>query len=98
MRIDSYFGPQQASEAGRSQQHPTASSLSSRVEPQADEAQLSGAHVQVQALAAQASQLPEVREARVQALRDAVQSGNYRSSASSTAASMMTEMIFRRSA
>src|SRR5690348_10766849 len=42
-----------------------------------DQAQLSGAHVQVQALAAQASLLPEVRDERVQALRLAINSGNY---------------------
>ena len=58
-----------------------------------DEAQLSGAHAQVQALAAQAAQLPEVREQRVQALRQAVQGGQYRPSPEKTAGAVFEHMI-----
>lgn len=97
MRIDPYFGAQQTSETGRSQQN-AAVSTSSNAEPQADQAQLSGAHAQVQALAAQASQLPEVRQAKVQALREAVQNGQYHVSSSLIAGSLMSEMTFPRGA
>jgi flagellar biosynthesis anti-sigma factor FlgM len=45
-----------------------------------DEAQLSGAHTQVQALAAQALQFPEVRQEKVNALRQVVANGNYQPS------------------
>lgn len=42
-----------------------------------DSAQLSGAHLQVQALVAQALQFPEVRQEKVDALRQSVLSGSY---------------------
>jgi flagellar biosynthesis anti-sigma factor FlgM len=42
-----------------------------------DQAQLSGAGAQVTALTAQVLQLPEVRQAKVQALRQAVEAGSY---------------------
>src|SRR5260370_35406950 len=42
-----------------------------------DQAQLSGAHVQVQALAAQAAQFPEIRGGKVNALRQVVLHGRY---------------------
>lgn len=42
-----------------------------------DQAQVSGTHMLVQALAAEATQLPEVRQEKVSALRQAVQSGDY---------------------
>jgi len=98
MRINPYFGPQQTSETGRDKQPSQANSTPARVEPGADQAQLSGAHIQVQALAAQASQLPEVREAKVNALRDAVQSGHYRPNPANIAQGMMSEMALSRTA
>ena len=58
-----------------------------------DQAKLSGVHVQVQALAVQASQLPEVREARVQALRQAIQRGRYQSSPEDVAGAVLAHMI-----
>jgi flagellar biosynthesis anti-sigma factor FlgM len=58
-----------------------------------DEARLSGAHVQVAALAAQASQLPEVRQARVQALRQAIESGQYEASPEKVARAIMVHMM-----
>jgi flagellar biosynthesis anti-sigma factor FlgM len=59
-----------------------------------DQAELSGAHAQVQAMMAQASQLPEVREERVNALRQALQSGQYRPSAEKIAGALFAHMIF----
>jgi flagellar biosynthesis anti-sigma factor FlgM len=42
-----------------------------------DQAQISGLHVLVQALVAEAARLPEVRQEKVGALRQAVQRGDY---------------------
>jgi flagellar biosynthesis anti-sigma factor FlgM len=60
----------------------------------ADQAELSGAHAQVQALTAQASQLPEVREERVHALRQALQSGQYHPGPEKIAGALFAHMIF----
>lgn len=98
MRISPYFGPQQTPETGRDRQTSQANTSASRVDPQADQAQLSGAHIQVQALAAQVAQLPEVREAKINALRDAVQSGEYQPDPANTAHGLMSEMFLSRRA
>jgi flagellar biosynthesis anti-sigma factor FlgM len=98
MRIDLNHGLQNVTEGN----HPTAQSIgaesSSALSSGAlgigeDQAQLSGAHVQVAALAAQASQLPEVREERVQALREAVVAGRYSTPPEEVAGALMTHMI-----
>jgi negative regulator of flagellin synthesis FlgM len=95
MRIDFQYSPQAAAEADRARSQPSAADNRASVPaasiPQ-DQAQLSGAHVQVQALASQASQLPEVREERVQALRQAIQSGHYRFDPESIASSLLDHM------
>ena len=98
MRIDPYFRPQQTPETGRDKQLAQANLSSPRLAAGSDQALLSGAHIQVQALAAQASQLPEVREAKVSALRDAVQSGNYRPDPANIARGLMSEMFLSRTA
>lgn len=94
MRIDLNQGPQSLIEATRSNTQRAESNNSAR-EPLGveDQAQLSGTHVQVQALAAQAAQLPEIREERVQALRHAIQSGQYQASPEKTAGAMFAHMI-----
>src|ERR1700719_2708653 len=82
MRIDSN---QTAAALPETRQSGRSSSVASSKETQAsvggalgeDSAQLSGAHVQVQALVAQALQFPEVRKEKVDALRQAVLSGSY---------------------
>lgn len=58
-----------------------------------DQAQLSGVHVQVQALAAQAAQLPEVRQERVNALRQVVSEGNYHPGADQVAQAIFDHML-----
>jgi len=79
MRID-HYGPQSLPEP---ESRPAASSASNASSSSSgagsaeDQAQFSGAHVQVAALAAQANQLPEVRQERVQPLRQLVNSGRY---------------------
>jgi len=95
MRIDYNYGPQSAAESDRtkSQNSPVANGPSPESLSAEDHAQLSGARVHVAALAAQASQLPEVRQERVQALRDAVQSGRYRTDAKKVAGAMVADML-----
>jgi flagellar biosynthesis anti-sigma factor FlgM len=92
MRIDLNHGPQQADNIRSSAQN-TAGSTSANHALGEDQAQLSGTHVQVAALAAQASQLPEVREEKVQALRQAVQGGHYQASPEKIAVAMFSHML-----
>ncbi|HEY6769639.1 MAG TPA: flagellar biosynthesis anti-sigma factor FlgM [Candidatus Sulfotelmatobacter sp.] len=58
----------------------------------ADQAQLSGAVTQVAALTAHALQLPEIRQERVQTLRDAVQTGNYAPNPQDVAAAILNSV------
>jgi|SRR5271170_944679 len=85
MRIDSNHSGQTASGSNQ----PATSSQTTRASSSAgsgrlsvnlneDQAQLSGTHMLVHALAAEATQLPEERQEKVSALRQAVQSGDYR--------------------
>jgi len=104
MRIDfNYTAPEperssqsaasSAPAANRTQKNtPVASSLGE------DQAQLSGAHAQVQALAAQASQLPEIRQARVDSLRQAVRGGQYHPEPQQVAGALVAHMIAARAA
>jgi flagellar biosynthesis anti-sigma factor FlgM len=99
MRIDLNPAAQPFTESNRGSAGGTAatgssaaSSGSGRVAGE-DQAELSGAHIQVAALVAQASQLPEVREQRVQALRQAIQRGRYQSSPEEVAGAVFTHMI-----
>ncbi|HXY78130.1 MAG TPA: flagellar biosynthesis anti-sigma factor FlgM [Candidatus Acidoferrales bacterium] len=94
MRIDLNYGPQQIQESDRSSAQTTTAAGAAASNPLGeDQAQLSGAHVQVAALAAQASHLPEVREERVQALRQAIQSGHYQVSPEKVASALMVQMV-----
>lgn len=93
MRIDLNHGPQELAESNQASTNRAATNVSSSEALADDQAQLSGAHVQVEALAAQASRLPEIREERVQALRVAVQSGQYRSSPDEVAGAVFTHML-----
>lgn len=98
MRINPYSGTQQTPEAGREKQPKEVNVPAARLTPEPDQAQLSNTHAQVQVLAAQASQLPEVREAKVSALREAVQNGQYRPSPAGIAHGLMSEMLHSRTA
>ena len=93
MRIDLHTAPHPLAEADRSRTQPSPNSSLNRVGAAEDQAQFCGAHIQVAALAAQASQLPEIREERVQALRRAVQSGNYVADPQNIAGAMLDQMI-----
>ncbi|HEY3971873.1 MAG TPA: flagellar biosynthesis anti-sigma factor FlgM [Candidatus Sulfotelmatobacter sp.] len=95
MRIDPNHAPQ-LSESNRSTAPSSAATVpasGSAALGGEDQAQLSGAHAQVQALAAQASQLPEIREGRVQSLRQAVQSGLYQLSPEKTASAVFDHLL-----
>jgi len=58
-----------------------------------DQAQLSGGHVQVQVLAAQALQLPEVPQEKVSALRQLVLGNNYQPSSEQLASALFAHML-----
>lgn len=96
MRIDLNHGPQPLPETNRSTTQspgaPVRSSASHALGGE-DQAELSGAHAQVQALVAQASQLPEVRAERVHALRQAIQDGHYQSIPEKVAGALFAHMI-----
>jgi len=91
MRIDPNFGLQQAPETNRNSASAAAVTTAGTGLGQ-DQAQLSGGHAQVAALAAQAAQLPEVREERVHALRQAVESGQYGPSPETVAGALLIHM------
>jgi flagellar biosynthesis anti-sigma factor FlgM len=99
MRIDSNQSGPVVSESNRSspgtQATDTGSSAASTIFGQ-DQAQLSGTHVL--ALAAQASQLPDVREEKVSALRQAVQSGSYQASPDKVAEALFSYLLGARAA
>jgi len=96
MRIDFSSG----SEPARETSHPRLQGAGANASRSAqgvgdDETQLSGTHVQVQALAAQAMQIPEIRQQRVQALREAIHSARYQPAREQVAAGIMSEMAGR---
>jgi flagellar biosynthesis anti-sigma factor FlgM len=57
-----------------------------------DQAQLSGTHAQAQVLTAQALQLPEVRQEKVNALRQVVQQGSYQPSSDQIAEAVFSNL------
>jgi len=57
-----------------------------------DQAQLSGVYVQVQGLAAEALQFPEIRQEKVNALRQVVERGNYQPAYDQVASAMLEHM------
>jgi flagellar biosynthesis anti-sigma factor FlgM len=100
MRIDSNRSgqvPESEPSAPSSQAASSGSSAAGGV-PGQDQAQLSGAHTLVQALAAEASQLPEVREEKVSALRQAVESGSYQTSSEKVAEALFSHLWTARAA
>ena len=96
MRINFNYDPQPAAPETKSTSPQSAAAAGNRAAagaPGEDQAQLSGGLAQVEALAAQAAQLPEVREERIQALRQSVESGSYHPSPESVASSMLDQML-----
>ena len=100
MRIDSNQGAQPLQESQTSAQapargNPSATASSALGE---DQAQLSGVHVQVQALVAQALHFPEIRQEKVSALRQAVLGGGYQSSPDQIAKALFDHMVAKSAA
>jgi flagellar biosynthesis anti-sigma factor FlgM len=101
MRIDLNPGAQPLPESGRStnQSPVSADAHSSASGPVGeDQAQLSGVHVQVQALAAQISQLPELRQEKVSALRQMVLGSSYQPSSEQVAEALFAHMLVQPAA
>ena len=99
MRIDPNQGSQiSESRLSASPQSPGSNSAAARAGADQDQAQLSGAHALVQALAAEASQLPEVREEKVSALRQAVESGTYQPDSQKVAGALVSTLLIARAA
>ena len=96
MRIDLHYNPQSSGETSRptnaAQNGETSATSAARAAFGEDQAQFSTAHVQVQALVAGALQLPEVREGKIQALRQAIQSGQYKPDSRQVAESVAAHM------
>jgi flagellar biosynthesis anti-sigma factor FlgM len=105
MRIDLNYGPQAMPESTRTDaQNGTAAHRSPSISTGdvsgalsaggngEDQAHLSGAHGEVEALAAQAAQLPEVRQGRVQALRQILVRGEYQPAPEQVAGAMLESM------
>jgi negative regulator of flagellin synthesis FlgM len=97
MRIDSNAGTQPLPAATGSGSQTTAAA-EARSSPSSgalgeDQAQLSGAHVQIQALVAQAAQLPETNQEKVEALRQSVAAGTYQASPERIADALFSDMV-----
>lgn len=94
MRIDPNPGPQIA-EANSNPSESSASASQTAANQMAgeDHTELSTSGAQVQELVAQASRLPEIRQERVQSLRQAIQSGQYQSSPEQVAGAMFEHMM-----
>jgi flagellar biosynthesis anti-sigma factor FlgM len=96
MRIDGNGAPP-LPENGRSNQPVTTSNHTSAAAGTLglgeDQDQLSGTLAQIQGLAAQVSQFPDVREEKVNALRQVVNSGGYQPSSDQVAGALFDHMI-----
>jgi flagellar biosynthesis anti-sigma factor FlgM len=106
MRIDSNQAAQPLPESARTGNQTTtkenAASPGTSGALGEDQAQLSGAHLQIQALVAQAAQLPETAhaqtQAKINALRQAVVAGKYQPSPSQVAEALFTNMVVKLAA
>jgi flagellar biosynthesis anti-sigma factor FlgM len=96
MRIDLNPGTQPLPESDRttSQNPASATNSSPGSSPVGeDQAQFSGIHAQVQALAAQVAQLPEVGQDKVNALRQMVLGNSYHPSSEQVAEALFAHML-----
>ena len=95
MRIDSSQTAQPLPESGRGGNLSPAGA-ETRATPSSalgeDSAQFSGAGVQIQALVAQTLQFPEIREEKVNALRQLVAGGSYKPSPKQVAEAVFADM------
>lgn len=95
MRIDLNSQTQPLPESNRTSNSSTAASstASSTNSPLGDDqANLSGSHVQIQSLAAQVLQFPEVRQEKVNALRQVVLNGSYQPTSKQIANALLSHL------
>jgi len=96
MRIDLNQGTQPLPESNRSG-NSTPANAGTRTPAsnvlREDSAQLSGTHLQVQALVAEALQFPEVRREKVDALRQSILGGSYQPGSSHVAQAVFEHML-----
>lgn len=96
MRIDANQGEQPLPESGRTtSQNPLSAEAHSAAGNAVgeDQAQVSGAQAQIQALASQAAQLPDFGQEKVSALRQIVLGGSYQPSPQQTAEALFAHML-----
>lgn len=101
MRINSDHSSQPLAENSRSSAAKVPAQNDSASSPRSlggDQTQLSAAGTQVTALTAQVLQLPEVRQERVQALRQAVQAGTYSPNPGSVAGALLDHLALQPAA
>jgi flagellar biosynthesis anti-sigma factor FlgM len=105
MRIDSNQGapalpdsPRAGSQASVAANASTLAATSGGAALGEDQAQVTGIHVQVQALVAQAVQLPETSQSKVSALRQAVLGGSYNPSPENVAGALFDSLVSNRAA
>lgn len=96
MRIDPNPQAQPVPDSSRSSSPNAASSGSGSAASSSlgeDQASLSGAHVQVQALASEVLQFPEVRQEKVNALRQVVADGSYKPNSDQIAGAIFQHLL-----
>lgn len=96
MRIDLNQSAQGLPESGRTSAPNSTNQVGSTPASSAlgeDQAQLSGMHAQVQTLVAQAAQLPDMRQEKVNALRQVVQAGSYQPTSDQIADAMVEHLL-----
>jgi flagellar biosynthesis anti-sigma factor FlgM len=96
MRIDTNQAAQALLESGRTSNASPASggTRSAASSPLGeDQARLSGAHIQVQSLATQVLQFPEIRQEKVNALRQVVLGGSYQPSSNQVADAVFAHIL-----
>jgi flagellar biosynthesis anti-sigma factor FlgM len=100
MRVNPSQGAQPLPESDRtSNQNPGSNNRSSGTSPLGeDQAQLSGGYVQAQTLAAQVAQFPEIRQEKVNALRQVVLDGSYQRSSKQVAGALFDHMVMKLAA
>jgi flagellar biosynthesis anti-sigma factor FlgM len=96
MRIDGNQAAQPLPESGRTSNAGAANAETRSLlsgAPGEDQARISDAHAQVQVLVAQAAQLPEIRQEKVNALRQAILGGGYQPGSSQVAEAVFLHML-----
>jgi flagellar biosynthesis anti-sigma factor FlgM len=101
MRIDGNSGSQPLPQASPSANQAATGVTAQTSKPETvgggvlgeDQADLSSSRLEVQVLAAQALQFPEIRHAKVSALRQVVENGSYQPSAGQIADAMLAHIV-----